>query len=152
MTDDWQDRIVGARMAVDQQFADQVQASSLSRPQWGLVMTAVEFEFEHADDPDNARIVANTDKLEHVLPEMSNVDDQMHSMGGAGGGGGARGSSGSGVVGGIKDALGLGNGDDNDNEELAEESARLAQAYADALQSYLEDEGKFEDVRRAAAE
>ncbi|CAM2931396.1 DUF5799 family protein [Halobacterium salinarum] len=146
MTDDWQDLIVGARMSVDQQFADRVQASGLSRPQWGLVMTAVEFAFENADDPETARIVADTSSLEHVLPEMDNVDQQMGAMGGGGGGS----SGGSGVVGGIKDALGIGGGDD-DHEELADESRELAQAYADQLQAHLEDEGRFEEVRRAAA-
>jgi hypothetical protein len=148
MTDGWQDRIVGARMTVDQQFAQQVQASSLSRPQWGLVMTAVEFEFENPGDPENARIVADTSKLEHVLPEMENVDEQMNSMGGPGGSGGG---SGGGMMDGIKDALGLGS-DDGPDEELAEESARLAQAYADELQSHLESEGRFDEVRRAAAD
>lgn len=148
MTNGWQDQIVGARMTVDQQFADRVQASSLSRPQWGLVMTAVEFEIENADDPENAAMVANTSKLEHVLPEMANVDDQMNAM--AGGSGGS--SSGSGVVGGIKNALGLGGGGDDDNEELAEESTQLAQAYAAELQAHLESEGRWDDVRRAAAD
>lgn len=150
MTDDWQDHIVGARMSVDQQFADRVQASSLSRPQWGLVMTAVEFEFEDPGDPDAARIVADTSSLEHVLPEMDSVDEQMGAMGGGRGGGS---SGGSGVVGGIKDALGLGGSgdDDDDHEELATESRELAQAYADELQAHLEDEGRFEEVRRAAA-
>ena len=145
MTDDWQDHIVGARMSVDQQFADRVQGSGLSRPQWGLVMTAVEFEFENADDPEAARIVADTSSLEHVLPEMDNVDEQMGAMGAGGDS-----SGGSGVVGGIKDALGIGGGDD-DHEELAEESRELAQAYADELQAFLEDEGRFEEIRRAAA-
>lgn len=144
MTDDWQDLIVGARMSVDQQFANRVQASGLSRPQWGLVMTAVEFEFENPDDPEAARIVADTSSLKHVLPEMDNVDEQMGGMGGGGS------SGGSGVVGGIKDALGIGGGDD-DHEELAEESRELAQAYANELQAFLEDEGRFEEVRRTAA-
>jgi hypothetical protein len=148
MTDDWTDLVVGARMSVDQQFADRVQASGLSRPQWGLVMTAVEFEFEHADDPEAARIVADTSSLEHVLPEMDNVDQQMGPGGGAAGG--ASGGS-SGVVGGIKDALGIGGGGDDDHEELATESRELAQAYADELQAFLEDEGRFEEVRQAAA-
>lgn len=145
MTDDWQDLVVGARMAVDRQFADRVQASGLSRPQWGLVMTAVDFEFENAADPESARIVADTSSLEHVLPEMDNVDEQMAGMGAGGGS-----SGGNGLVGGIKDALGIGGGDD-DHEELAEESRELAQAYADELQAYLEDEGRFEEVRRAAS-
>jgi hypothetical protein len=107
-------------------------------------MTAVDFEFENPGDPEDARIVADTSSLKHVLPEMDNVDEQMNQMGAGGS------SGGSGVVGGIKDALGIGGGDD-DHEELADESRELAQAYADELQAFLEDEGRFEEVRRAAA-
>ncbi|MFC3476361.1 DUF5799 family protein [Halobacterium litoreum] len=147
MSDGWQDRIVGARMAVDQKFGDRIRGSSLSRPQWGLVMTAVEFEIENPDDPENAEIAADTSKLEHVLPEMQNVDDQMNAMAGGGGNGG---SSSGGVVGGIKDALGLGGSDDDGSEELEREATQLAGEYADELQAHLEDEGRFEDVCRAA--
>lgn len=150
MTDGWQDRIVGARMTVDQDFSERVQASSLSRPQWGLVMTAVEFDIETPGDPDSARIVADTSKLEHVLPEMQTIDDQMKSMGGGGSSGGG-GGNGGGVVGGIKNALGIGGGSD-DTAELAAEAADLAQAYADALQAHLEDQGQFDSVRRVAAD
>ncbi|AHG04086.1 hypothetical protein HALDL1_11105 [Halobacterium sp. DL1] len=142
----WQDQIVGARMTVDQQFADRVRGSSLSRSQWGLVMTAVEFEIENPEDPETATLVADTSKLQHVLPEMANVDEQMNAMGG----GSAGGSSGGGVVGNIKNALGLGGGDD-DNEELAEESAQLAQEYAEQLQAHLESEDRWDEVRRVAA-
>jgi len=142
----WQDQIVGARMTVDQQFADRVRGSSLSRSQWGLVMTAVEFEIENPEDPETATLVADTSKLQHVLPEMANVDEQMNAMGG----GSAGGSSGGGVVGKIKNALGLGGGDD-DNEELAEESAQLAQEYAEQLQAHLESEDRWDEVRRVAA-
>jgi len=148
MSDGWQDRIVGARMAVDQQFGDRIRGSSLSRSQWGLVMTAVEFDIENPEDPENARLVADTSKLEHVVPEMQNVDDQMNAMAGGGGNGG---SSSGGVVGGIKDALGLGGGDDDGTEEMEAEAEELAQAYADELQAHLEENGRFEDVCRAAA-
>ncbi|MFB6255890.1 MAG: DUF5799 family protein, partial [Haloplanus sp.] len=57
----WTDRIVGDRMAVDREFSDRVRASEFSNQEWGLVMTAVDFEIEHAEDPDRARIVADTE-------------------------------------------------------------------------------------------
>ncbi|WP_232688564.1 DUF5799 family protein [Halobacterium zhouii] len=147
MSNGWQDMIVGARMTVDQTFAERVRASELSRQQWGLVMTAVEFEVENAEDPEMARIVADTSKLEHVVPEMQSVDDQMNQM--AGGGGGGRSGGGGGMVDGIKSALGIGGGDDG-NEELAATAASLAQEYAEELQSHLENEGRWDEVRRAA--
>lgn len=146
MTNGWQDMIVGARMAVDRGFANRVQSSALSRPQWGLVMTAVEFEVENADDPEAARIVANTSKLEHVVPEMQSVDDEMNQLRG----GGRSSGGGGGMVDGIKNALGIGGGND-DSEELEATAAGLAQEYADELQNHLEDEGRWDEVRRAAA-
>jgi hypothetical protein len=99
---------------------------------------------ENADDPDAARMVADTSKLEHVVPEMQNVDDQMSQM--RGGSTGGRG----GMVDGIKNALGLGGGDD-DGEELEATAAQLAQEYADELQAHLEDEGRWDEIRQAAA-
>ena len=146
---DWQDKVVGARMTVDQEFNDRVRGSSLSNSQWGLVMTAVEFEIEDAGDAENARIVANTSKLEHVLPELAKADQQMGGMAGSAGSAGSAGGSGSGVMGSIKNALGFGDGDD-DNEELAAEATQLAEEYATELQSHLQAQNRWEDVRQAA--
>ncbi|MFB6269188.1 MAG: DUF5799 family protein [Halobacterium sp.] len=145
---DWQDKVVGARMTVDQEFSERVRGSSLSNSQWGLVMTAVEFDIENADDAEDARLVADTSKLEHVLPEMDKVDKQMGAMPGSGG---SSGGSGGGVMSSIKNALGLGGGGGDDNEELAAEARQLAEEYARELQSHLEAENKWEDVRRTAA-
>lgn len=148
MDNGWQDQIVGARMTVDQEFADEVQASTLSRPQWGLVMTAVEFEIENADEPEDAALLADTSKLEHVVSEMQTVDDDMAAMGK----GNTPGGSSGGVVGGIKNALGLGGNDEDDTAELEATAERLASEYAEDLQEHLEDEGRWETVRRTAAD
>jgi hypothetical protein len=147
MTTDWQEKLVGARMTVDRKFNDRVRGSSLSNSQWGLVMTAVEFDIENADDPESARIVADTSKLKHVLPELENVDDQMGGMGAAP----DKSKDGDGMLGGIKSALGLGGGGDN-TDELEMEAKQLADEYASELQSHLESEGRWEDVRETAAD
>ncbi|MFW5937853.1 MAG: DUF5799 family protein [Halanaeroarchaeum sp.] len=147
MTDDaWQDRIVGARMTVDDEFADRVEASSFSRQQWSLVMTAAEFELRDAEDPDRARIVANTDNLDAILPELDEIERQMGGM--AGGSSGDE--SGGGLLGTIKNALGIGGAEDVDESQRAE-AAELVQAYADALQQHLEETGRWEEVRSTAA-
>ncbi|WP_121821378.1 DUF5799 family protein [Halostella salina] len=151
MTDsEWTDRIVGDRMTVDQEFSTQVRNSQFSNQEWGMIMTAVELEIEDADDPDAARIVADTSKIDQVLPAIDESRSQMNQMGGAGGGG--SGSSGGGIVDGIKDALGLGGGgggdDGDDGRERA--AASLAQAYAEELQSHLEQKGKWEQIRTVA--
>lgn len=147
MTDnDWTGRIAGERMSVDQQFTDRVEASSFSNQQWGLVMTAIEFEIEGASDPESARIVADTSKLGSIMPELDRVGNQA-PMGGPGD---SRGGSGGGLLSGVKSMLGI-DGGDGDDEQTAE-AERLAQAYADELQSELETKDRWDSVCEAAAE
>jgi hypothetical protein len=115
-------------------------------------MTAVEFEIEHPEDPERARIVANTEKLPQVMPELDNIKQQMNAMGGAGGGK-SDDSGGGGLFGSIKSAFGLGGGGGggSDKQKLAA-AEELTQEYADALQQRLESTGKWEQVRATAAE
>ncbi|MFU8869375.1 DUF5799 family protein [Natronococcus sp.] len=149
----WTDRIVGERMTVDQEFSARVQDSRFSSQQWSLIMTAAEFEIEDADDPERARIVANTEKVDQIIPELENVEQQMGAMGGQGGGGGTPGASGSsgGVVDSILGALGLGGDGGDDREEQLRAAEQLTQEYADELQNQLESKGRWESVRQAAA-
>ncbi|WP_058367487.1 DUF5799 family protein [Haloparvum sedimenti] len=148
---DWTDAVVGERMAVDREFNDRVASSRFSSQEWGLIMTAAEFEIEDADDPEAARVVADTSKLPSIMPELGNIREGMAAMGGApsDGGGGRDG----GVLSSIKGALGLGGGGDDgpSDEELAAAEA-LVQEYADELQARLEETGKWEQVRIAYQE
>jgi len=143
----WQDLIVGDRMAVDQEFAQQVTDSQFSRQEWGLIMTAVEFEIENPGEEDQARIVADTSKIEQVMPELENIRTQMNSMGGGGAGGGTQGG---GVFDSVKDALGLGGGGSGVDQDRVDAAGRLAQEYANELQQRLESQGKWAKVREAA--
>lgn len=147
----WTDSIVGERMTVDREFNQRIRDSALTSQEWGLIMTATEFEIENADDAENARIVANTEKVPQILPELENVRSQMQSMGGAperdnrGGGGG--------IVDSIKGALGIGGGGSGGvNQDELERAERLTQEYADELQSHLEQKGKWQQVRVAYQE
>ncbi|MEF8779502.1 MAG: DUF5799 family protein [Haloferacaceae archaeon] len=146
---DWTDSIVGERMAVDGEFTERVQESRFSSQEWGLIMTATEFEIEHAEDPERARLVADTEKLPGIMPELDNLRQQMSAMGGASGEDRSGGSGG--LFDGIKRALGLG-GDDGVDEERLAAAERLTQEYADALQSRLESNGRWEQVRIAYQE
>ncbi|WP_049984803.1 DUF5799 family protein [Halobellus rufus] len=146
---DWTDSIVGDRMAVDREFNEQVERSEFSSQEWGLIMTATELDIEHADDPEHARIVADTEKLPQIMPELDNVRKQMAQMGGPTG---DDQSGGGGVLDSLKGALGLGNGTGGSDQERIEAAERLTQAYADALQSHLESNGKWEQVRIAYQE
>ncbi|KKF39163.1 hypothetical protein FK85_30760 [Halorubrum saccharovorum] len=151
---DWTDAIVGERMTVDNQFTDRVSASQFSSQEWGLIMTATEFEIENADDSEDARIVADTSSLPAIMPELENVRSQVAAMGGApGGDAGGSGGSGGGLVDSIKGALGLGGGgSDGPSDEELEAAERLVQEYADELQAHLEEAGKWEQVRVAYQE
>ncbi|WP_435095015.1 DUF5799 family protein [Halorubrum sp. N11] len=150
---EWTDAIVGERMTVDNQFTDRVSASRFSSQEWGLIMTATEFEIENADDPADARIVADTSSLPAIMPELENVRSQVAAMGGGPGDTGGSGGSGGGLVGSIKSALGLGGGgSDGPSDEEIDDAERLVQEYADELQARLEEVGKWEQVRVAYQE
>jgi hypothetical protein len=152
---DWTDAIVGDRMQVDQQFNEQVRGSEFTNQEWGLIMTATEFEIEAADDPDTARIVADTEKLPQIMPELEQMSGGMGGMGGAAGGpngpGGGGGGGLSDAISGIKDAL-LGGGDDGVDDERLAAAEDLTQEYAETLQQHLEQRGKWEQVRLAYQE
>lgn len=148
MTDNaWTDRIVGERMTVDQEFSRRVANSRFTSQEWSLIMTATEFEIDNPGDPETARIVANTEKVEQILPELENVRSQVGAMGGATRDGG---SGGGGLVDSIKGALGMGGGGGSYDAER-EAAETLTQEYADELQSHLESNGRWESVCAVAA-
>jgi hypothetical protein len=150
MDNDWQDHLAGARMRVDQQFEQRVRDSRFSSQEWGLIMTAVEFEVESPQDPDSARLVANTEKLGAIVPELGRIQEEM--------GGAARppeGSSGGGLFGRLRQYLGgltSDDGPEGPSDEQLDEAQELVDAYAAELQSFLEEQGRWEQVRALAAE
>lgn len=144
----WTDAIVGERMTVDNQFNDRVTESRFSSQEWGLIMTATEFEIENAEDPETARVVADTSNLPAIMPELENVRSQVAAMGG----GSSQQNSGGGILSSILSTIGLGGGDDGPSDEELEAAEQLVQEYADELQSQLEDVGKWEQVRVAYQE
>lgn len=139
MSDDdsgWQDRLVGARMSVDTEFDDRVEASSFSRQEWGLIMTATEFDIEDGDEP---RLYADTGHLEDIMPEVQKMTAQGPM-------GGQQQDSGGGILGKVTSALGLGGDDGEDLSDQVAEAEQLTQQYADELQSHLESRGTWEDI------
>jgi len=148
---DWTDAIVGERMTVDREFNDRLRQSEFTNQEWGLIMTAVEFEIEDADDPEEARIVADTAKLPQIMPELDNISQQMGAMAGGGADGGSSGGAFGDIVSDIKDAI-LGGGGSGVDDQKLEAAERLTQEYADELQRHLESKGKFEQVRLAYRE
>ncbi len=151
---EFEDLIVGDRMAVDREFSSRVAESEFSSQQWGLVMTAVDFHVEHASDPDRARLVADTSNVEQIVPELESIEQSMGAMGPAGAGPTSNaGESDGGLLGSVKDALGFGGDDGGDDaESIVREADRLTDEYATLLQDRLENEGKWEQVRAAASD
>lgn len=145
MSDDWRDRIVGARMAVDDEYASTIDESEFTRQEWGMIMTAVEFRIEDPGDEAAARLVADTSALPEVLPELERVREAQPM--GAGGR-----DSDPGFLGTVRDALGIGGGDDTPDAERVQAAERLADGYARALQTHLEERGRWTEIRRAAEE
>jgi len=150
---DWTDRIVGARMTVDDRFRSTVEGSEFSRQEWGLIMTAVEFDIEHADDDERARLVADTSGLSAVMPELERIQNQGGMSGGAGGS--SRRSSGSGgssgFLGSVRNALGLG-GDGGVDDERTAAAEDLVDSYVAELQSVVEEQGRWGEIRAAYRE
>lgn len=146
----WTDAIIGDRMAVDQSFTDRVAASEFSNAEWDLIMTATNLEIENPEDPEAARIVADTDDVAGIIPELASIRSRTAAM--PGGPGTERTTTGGGVVDSIKRALGFG-GDDADDTEVDQEklvaAEELTAEYAAALQAHLEDADRFEQARAA---
>jgi hypothetical protein len=148
----WTDSIIGERMAVDQTFSDRVTASQFSNAEWDLIMTATNLEMENADDPEAAQIVANTDNVAAIIPELEAIRSQTAAMAGQPGGGSHQSSGG--LLDSLMGALGLGS-DDSDETVDAEKLAaaeQLTAEYAEALQAHLEESGSFEQARAAYRE
>ena len=136
MSGTWTDEVVAERMAVDQSFSEQIAESRFSNGEWSLIMTATEFEIESPADPEAARIVANTEKVEHVLPELEAVRAPLSP--------GMDSSGGDGLLGRLLGAVGIGGADDYTEERAAAD--RLTAAYAEELQATLEENGRWERV------
>lgn len=150
--DSWTDRIAAERMRVDQQFEGRIESSSFSRQQWGLVMTATQFEIENPDDPERARLVADTSSLSSVMSEIERMGEQGGGgMGAMGGGGGGGGSSSGGILSSITDALPFGGGGGSGESPLMQEGAELASEYATQLQERLEERGRWKAICKQAS-
>lgn len=145
MTDHWTSMIAGERMQLDKEFAERVESSSFNRQQWGLVMTALDFEIENASTPDEAELVPDTSNLPTILPEL----DKVGQRGPMGGGSPSQGSGG-GLMDSVKGALGIGGGGGND--ERLEEATALGEEYCERLQDRLESTGRWKAVCERAAD
>ena len=145
---DWTDMLAAERMRVDRKFEDQLEASSFSRQQWGLVMTAVEFRIDDPDEPENATLRADTSNLSSVMAEIKNLGERGGGMGSPAGGA-AAGSSGGGGL--LSTLTGLFSGGSGGGGALQNEAEELAAEYTEKLQSHLENRGRWQPICEQAA-
>jgi hypothetical protein len=128
-------------MQVDQQFNDRILNSQFSNQEWGLIMTAVEFDIEQPDDPNQAELVADTDKIAQIIPELENLPQGMGGVPTQ-----ESKSSGGGLFSGLKDALGLGgsSGGGGIDEQKLQSATALVEEYTSELQTHIEQQGRWE--------
>lgn len=148
MSNGWRDKLAGARMRVDQEFNQRVLDSQFSNQEWGLIMTAVEFDIDHPGEPERAEMTANTENLEQIMPELDNLPQGMARPDGSN-------TDSGGILDSLKSVLGFDDTDANgagvDEDELAAAQA-LVEEYASELQRHLEEQGQWEGVCAAAAD
>jgi len=167
MTDQsWRDMLTAHRMQVDEQFAPQVRESELTNGEWNLVMTAVEFQVE--GEGEQARLVADTSKLDSVVPAFEDMRQRGPGTTNS------RPGAVDGVLDSTKDVLGidsfddiidlkplgerlgvdltgaLGLDSDTTDDEKVQAAIKLTEAYARELQVHLEEQGRWESIREAA--
>ena len=146
MSDQWRDQMAGARMQVDQQFNDRILNSEFTNQQWGLIMTAVEFEIRNPEDPETAQLVANTENVPQILPELENLPQ---GTGGSPMAGGSDTGTSDGLFGRIQSLFG-GTSSDVDEEQL-DAATTLVDEYTRELQKHLQEQGQWASLCEAAA-
>jgi hypothetical protein len=146
---DWTDMLAAERMRVDRKFEDQLEASSFSRQQWGLVMTAVEFRIDDPDDPENATLRADTSNLSSVMSEIKNLGERGGGMATQSGGVATGSGSGGGF---LSKITGLFSGGGGGGGALRNEAEELAAEYTEKLQAHLEKRGRWQAICEQAAE
>ena len=136
-------------MQVDQQFNDRILNSEFSNQEWGLIMTAVEFDIEQPGEPDRAELVADTEKIVQILPELENLPQGMGGVPQQ-----ESRSSGGGLFSGLKDALGLGgdSGGGGVDEQKLQSATTLVEEYTTELQTHLEQDGRWEMLCERASQ
>jgi len=150
MSDDWTDRLAGARMQVDKQYQDTLEASSFTSQEWGLVMTAVDWEIDDPENPEEATLVADTSKLPDIIPELEQIQSDM---------GGAQrpvadGPDTGGLLGRVRQyvrSLSSHTSGEPTEKRLAD-AKELVEGYTLELQQFLEERGQWADICQAAAD
>jgi hypothetical protein len=150
---EWTDKLARARIQVDKEFHEAIERSQFTEQEWGLVMTAVEWRVANPTDPDHAKLVAETDNVEDILPQLTRIRRDVQTA--AAGPDAARQRSlaegFSGWINGFVEMLSraVSGGSTDSRVEAAD---ALAAEYAERVQDYLERRGRWDDIRQAAAE
>ncbi len=134
---DWYSRAVHERVTVDSAFNKHLRSKPITHHQWGLLMTAIEFDIVNPDEPERARIVPDLSKIDSVLPQVKEAEDAAN----------APTPDSAGVVERVKRAVGLAEPED----PYVRVARSLASQYATELQEELEKQERWEETCEWAA-
>jgi hypothetical protein len=128
---DWYSRAAHERVQVDSSFNSRLRDKPVTAHQWGLLMTAIEFDIVNPEEPERARIVPDVSKVDSVLDQVKEAEDAPN----------APAPDSPGIVERVKRALGI-----SESEDPYKRAARsLASQYATELQAELEKQGRWEE-------
>lgn len=149
---EWTDKLARARIQVDKEFHEEVKRTQFTEQEWGLVMTAVEWRVANPDDPEHARLVAETDNVKDILPQLTRIRRDVETA--AAGPDAARQRSlaegFSGWINGFVEMLSRAVTSESTDSRV-EDAETLAAEYAERVQDYLERRNRWDEVRQAAA-
>jgi hypothetical protein len=150
---EWTDKLARARIQVDKEFYESIERSQFTEQEWGLIMRATEWRVANPESPEHAKLVAETDKVAEILPQLSRIRQDVQTA--AAGPEAARqrtlAEGFSGWINGFVEMLSRAV-TSNSRDSRVEDAEALAAEYAERVQDYLERRGKWNEVRKAAAE
>lgn len=141
----WTDAIISERIAVDEEFEMNVADSEFTKQEWNIMMSMLELKITNVDDPENAQVSANVEKLPEILKNLESVETRPSQP--AANTGEPKGIGGKlrAKLFGIKvgDVISFDRGDDGIDEKRLQTAEQLVNDYLSALQTQLEMTGSM---------
>ena len=141
----WTDAIIRERMAVDEEFEMNIADSEFTKQEWNIMMSMLDLKITNVDDPENAQVGANMEKLPEILKKMESVETRPNQS--AADTGEPKGIAGKlraklfGVK--VGDVISFDRGDDEIDAERLQTAEQLVDDYLSNLQSQLETRGSM---------
>jgi hypothetical protein len=141
----WTDAIISERITVDEEFEMNVAESEFTKQEWDTIMSMLELRMENVDDPENAQVSADVERLPQILKNMGSVEMRPSQSGTNTGEPKGIGGKLREKLFGVKvgDVINLDRGDDKINEGRLRTAEQLVEDYLNELQTQLEKTGSM---------